>query len=89
MHCLKIQHLCRHTAALALEKNFQKAPPLEQPFGLTTSQEVQLHLAEFRNQTGTRNKNKKVRYLLNSRLFFIHNGFMVGRGGLEPTTKGL
>ena len=50
---------------------------------------VQLHLAKFRNQTGTRNKNKKARYLLNSRLFFIYNGLMVGRGGLEPTTKGL
>ena len=89
MICLKIQHLCRHTAALALEKNFQKSLTQNQPLGLAMSKEVQPHLAKFRNQTGTRNKNKKACYFLCSRLFNASNGYLVGRGGLEPTTKGL
>lgn len=89
MHCLKIQHLCRHTAALALEENFQKSLTQDQPLGLAMSEEVQPHLVKFRNQTGTRSKNKKARYIFCSELFFIYNSFMVGRGGLEPTTKGL
>ena len=59
------------------------APMLQQSIA------VQLHLAEFRNQTGTRNKNKKACYVFCSKLFFIYNSLMVGRGGLEPTTKGL
>ena len=53
------------------------------------SEEVQPHLAKFRNQTGTRNKNKKARYVFYSELFFIYNSFMVGRDRLELSTKGL
>ena len=40
-------------------------------------------------QTGMGKQMKKACYVKHSRLFNNHEGFLVGRVGLEPTTKGL
>jgi hypothetical protein len=40
-------------------------------------------------EAGTGTRMKKARYVFGSGLFNNHKGFLVGRVGLEPTTKGL